>query len=431
MPTMKINRLLYILLVSAITIAGFSMYKQNDMGHISFSFAEFSFETNLLVFGAAILCALFIFLFFIKTIQVIIGVFVYFGSKRQKRLLKKARLSMSRGLIEYAEGRFQQSEKILLQHIKYSDNRLLVYLTAARAAQQLGAHERRDEYLRLAHIDTPNADLAISLTKAELQLAHNQNEQALATLTQLNELSANHTYVLTLLANTYKHLHDWDKLNKILPQLKKHSNFSADSFLVFEISVCNGQSSNLAKDGEHNNTGAEPLINFWKDAPQHLKVLPDVLEHYAKQLIYLNAEDEAEKVLRLYLNKNWQESSIILYSELDVTVDNKQLEMAENWLKNHQHNAYLLLALGKMSTTRSLWGKARNYLEASIAIKPMPENYLKLARLLEENMNDPAASQEYYRQGLHLLTGHYGEEILNNDNHDFEPETPQLKIVKT
>ncbi len=333
---------------------------------------------------------------------------------------------MSQGLIEYAEGRFKQSEKILLQHIRYSDNRLLVYLTAARAAQQLGAHERRDEYLRQAHIDTPNADLAISLTKAELQLAHNQNEQALATLTQLNELSANHTYVLTLLANTYKHLQDWDKLNKILPQLNKYGNLSAESFLSFEINVCNGQLSNIAK-----NKDAQPLIKFWDDASNHLKTLPDVIEHYAKQLIYVDAADEAEKVLRLYLNKNWQESSIVLYSELDVIVDNKHLEMAENWLKDHQHNAYLLLALGKMCITRSLWGKARNYLEASIAINPMPENYLKLARLLEENMNEPAASQEYYRQGLHLLAGHYGEEILNKDNHNFEPETPQLKIVKT
>ncbi len=426
MPTMNINRLLYILLISAITIAGFSMYKQNDLGHISFSFAEFSFETNLVVFSAAILCGLFIVLIFIKLIQAITGVFVYFGSKRQKRLVKKARLSMSQGLIEYAEGRFKQSEKILLQHIRYSDNRLLVYLTAARAAQQLGAHERRDEYLRQAHIDTPNADLAISLTKAELQLAHNQNEQALATLTQLNELSANHTYVLTLLANTYKHLQDWDKLNKILPQLNKYGNLSAESFLSFEINVCNGQLSNIAK-----NKDAQPLIKFWDDASNHLKTLPDVIEHYAKQLIYVDAADEAEKVLRLYLNKNWQESSIVLYSELDVIVDNKHLEMAENWLKDHQHNAYLLLALGKMCITRSLWGKARNYLEASIAINPMPENYLKLARLLEENMNEPAASQVYYRQGLHLLAGHYGEEILNKDNHNFEPETPQLKIVKT
>lgn len=425
------NRLLYVLLLSAITIIGFSMYKQNDFGSISFSFAGFSFATNLVVFIAAVLCCLFVISILFKSFQAIKNVFIYFGSKRQKRLQEKARLSISQGLIEYAEGRFEQSEKVLLQHIKYSDDRLLVYLTAARAAQQLGAHERRDEYLRLAHTETPNADLAISLTKAELQLAHNQNEQALATLTELNKLSENHTYVLILLANTYKHLQDWDNLKEILPQLKKHVNLSAESFLSFEICVCNGQLTNLTKTINLHKTGSLPLIEFWQETDAHLKALPIVVEHYARQLIAIDSAGEAEKVLRLYLNKNWEESTIILYSELDVLIENNQLEMVETWLEDHQHNAHLLLALGKICISRALWGKARNYLEASIAINPMPENYLKLARLLEENMDDPAASQEYYRQGLHLLAGDYDDSALEKIDQDVESETPQLKIVRT
>lgn len=419
------NRLLYILLLSAITIVGFSMFQQNDLGRISFSFANFSFETNLLVFGSAVLCGLFIVLLLMKSWQLLTRAFVYFGSKRIQRNEEKARLSLSQGLIEYAEGRFEQAEKVLLQDIKYSDNRLLIYLTAARAAQQLGAHDRRDDYLRKAHIEAPNADIAIGLTKAELQLAHDQNEQALATLTQLNMLSPNHTYVLTLLANTYKHLHDWDNLKEILPSLKKFGNLSAESFICFEVLVCNGQLSNLTK-----NKSADLLISLWKDTAHHLKSLPSVVEHYAKQLVAVEAAGEAEQTLRLYLNKNWQESTIILYSELDVVVDIKQLEMAETWLKEHQQNAWLLLALGKRCYSLSLWGKARNYLEASIAINPMPENYLKLARLLEEHMDNETAAQEYYRQGLHLLTGECHEKIIEKEE---EPEQilPQLKIVKT
>ncbi len=425
------NRLLYILLISAMTIIGFSMYKQQDLGHINLSFGDLSFETNLLVFCAALLSCLFVVLVLIKTYQLIKSPFVYFVQKRKQRIKEKARLSLSQGLIEYAEGRFKQAEKILLQHVEHSENRLLVYLSAARAAQQLGAHERRDEYLHKAHIEAPDAEIAIGLTKAELQLTHDQNEQALATLTQLSEISPNHTYVLTLLANTYKHLQDWDNLKNILPALNKHSNLSAESFLCFEVIVCNGQLTNLTRETQPGHSASQALISYWTDTPQHLKSLPDVIEHYAKQLIFVDAADEAEKLLRLYLNKNWQESTIILYAELDVMVDKKQLEMVESWLKDHQQNAFLLLALGKMCNSLSLWGKAKNYLEASISINPMPQNYLRLARLLEEHMADPAAAQEYYRQGLHLLAGDYGEEVLNKDAHIFERETPQLQIVKT
>lgn len=420
------NRLLYVLLLSAITILGFTMFQHKDLGFISFNFVGFAFETNLVVFIAAALSGLFVILLLNKTLHLIKDLFIYFGEKRKKRLIEKARLSLSQGLIEYAEGRFESSEKILLQQIKYSDNKLLVYLSAARAAQQLGAHERRDDYLRKAHIEAPDADVAIGLTKAELQLAHDQNEQALATLTQLNKLSKNHTYVLTLLANTYRHLQDWDNLRKILPDLKKYGNLSTASFLSFEISVCNGQLTQLSK-----NRNSNDLITFWSNTSHQLKVLPEIIQHYARQLIICDATGEAEQVLRLYLNKNWEENTIILYSELDVMVDNKQLEMAESWLTDHQHNAWLLLALGKMCMSHSLWGKARNYLEASIAINPMPENYLKLARLLEEHMEEASAAQEYYRQGLHLLAGDYGLEILEKNSNDFERETPQLKIVKT
>lgn len=425
------NRLLYILLISAITIAGFTMYKQNDLGRISFSFAEFTFETNLVVFGTAAVCLLFTVLVVVKSLHYIKAIFIYLSSKRIERLEEKSRLALSQGLIEYAEGRFAESEKILLQQVKYSDNRLLVYLSAARAAQQLGAHDRRDEYLRQAHIEAPDADIAIGLTKAELQLTHDQNEQALATLTQLNELSPNHTYILTLLANTYKHLQDWDNLENLLPQLKKYGHLSAENFLSFEIIVCKGRLRNLAKDAIIDHKASDTLLGFWKNTSHHLQVLPEVVEHYAKQLIHTHAAGEAEKVLRLYLNDHWQESTVILYSELDVMVDNNSLEMAESWLKDHQYNAYLLLALGKMCASHSLWGKAKNYLEASISINPMPENYLKLARLLEEHMSEPVAAQEYYRQGLHLLAGDYGEDVLEKHAHDFERETPQLQIVKT
>ena len=424
------NRLIYILLISAVTITGFSMYKQNDLGHISFSFANFSFETNLLVFGTALLCCLFFFLLIIKTYQLIESIFISLGQKHKQRIKDKARLSLLQGLIEYAEGRFQRSEKILLRQIEHSEYRLLVYLSAARAAQQLGAYDRRDEYLDKAHFEAPDANIAIGLTKAELQLAHEQNEQALATLTLLNEVSPNHTYVLTLLANTYKQLQDWDNLKSILPALKKHANLSAESFLNFEVIVCNGQLSNLTRKTEMEHSGSQPLILFWTNTPQHLKTLPDVIEHYAKQLIFIDAAGEAEKILRQYLNNNWHESTIILYAELDVMVDTKQLEMVESWLNDHQQNPHLLLALGKMCTSLSFWGKAKSYLEASLAVNPMPQNFLRLARLLEEHMADSAAAQEYYRQGLHLLAGNYVEEVLNQAVQDYARETPQLQIVK-
>ena len=88
-----------------------------------------------------------------------------------------------------SEGRFEQAEKILLKQVSHSDTELLNYLMAARSAQQQGAYDRRDEYLRLAHKAMPSADIAIGITQAELQLSHNQYEQALATLNHLSSIA--------------------------------------------------------------------------------------------------------------------------------------------------------------------------------------------------------------------------------------------------
>ena len=81
-----------------------------------------------------------------------------------------------------------------------------------------------------------------------------------------------------------------------------------------------------------------------------------------------------------------------------------------------------------MCARMSLWGKARSYLEASLSVQPMPVTFLKLAELLEDHMNEKAQAQDYYRHGLHMLSGDYGEDMLAND---FERvvETPELKII--
>lgn len=420
------NRFLSVIVITLVTVAGFAMYTQQDIGYIQAGFGDYKLETSLLIFGSASLAALFVFFFLLQVFLWFKNVVHYFGARRKTRLTEKARDALSNGLIELAEGRFEKAEKLLLQQVQHSDNALLVYLAAARAAQQQGAHERRDDYLRKAHASTPTAEVAVGLTKAELQLAHGQHEQALATLTHLYQLAPKHAYVLTLLGKTYQRLSDWENLKGLLNDIKKQGILSTDKMLELEIETWKGLLSNRAHLNNY-----EQLNTLWSNIPHHLKSIPDMVEHFARMLMNIGASGKAEEVLRQYLNSTWHESTIILYSELDVLVDNKQLDAAENWLKEHQHNAYLLQALGKMCVGRNLWGKARSYFDASLAVSPMPETYLQLAVLLEEHMNEPEQAQENYRQGLHLLVGDCGKKALEKSGSDFQRESPKphLKVV--
>ncbi len=419
------NRLLFALLIAPVCYAGYLMYDKQDLGILQLSFAEYELKTNLLVSGAALLAGLFCILAIIQLFTWLQRIIDYFGSQRQQRLTEKARNALSSGLIELAEGRFDKAEKLLLQQVDHNDNALLAYLAAARAAQQQGAHERRDAYLRKAHTNTPTAEIAIGLTKAELQLTHSQYEQALATLTHLYELSPKHAYVLHLLGKTYQQLSDWEKLRDILKDIKQLNLLPSTKILKLEIETWCGLLNDPVVSKNY-----DSLNTLWQDVPDNLKQLPEITEYYANLLINAGATNQAEELLRNFLDSNWHESTIMLYSELNVQVENTPLETAEKWLQDHQHNAYLLLALGKMCMTQALWGKARHYFEASLSASPMPVTYLQLAHLLDNHMKEHSLAQQYYRLGLEHLVG---KDNIANLVHEkeiiSENVKPNLKLV--
>lgn len=424
------KRVLFAMFAACLIAGGYAMYVQQDAGSLQIQFAQYHFETDLLKVGIASLVLVIALIILSSVYSLLKRLAGLFGSKRAQRLADQARLSLEHGLIELAEGRFDKAEKLLLHKVSHNENALLCYLSAARAAQKQGAHDRRDEYLRKAHKSKPTADIAIGLTQAELQFSHGQYEQALANLNNLHTLSPKHAYVLYLLAKTHNKLHEWDKLRKLIPQLHKSNALPPEKLLPLEISTWKGLYKQCA---EENNS--ERLIKYWKETPKQLKGLPDVIENYAAKLISINCDGEAEKVLRDHLNNSWNESTVILYSQLNVLSDNKQLDNAQDWLQEHQHNPYLLFALGKMCILRNLWGKARNYLEASVSIKPMPQTYLLLATLLEEHMDELPLAQGYYKQGLLLLSEecgidsktHYPEKAASDNSHEIK--TANLKII--
>ena len=420
------NRLLFVLLASAIVIAGYTMYAHNDLGLLQLSFADYYYEASLFEAGVVILAAILAVALSLYGFRLGKRFAGLFAEKRAVQQVEKARHSLVQGLIELSEGRFARAEKILLQKIEHNENALLVYLAAARAAQYQGAHDRRDEYIRLAHQCAPNADIAIGLTQAELQMGHNQLEQALATLTHLNELSPQHPYVLKLLAKTHDRLADWESLRELLPDIKKSDAVQDEKLESLEIDTWCGLISDRGRTGD-----IDLLTQLWDIIPRNIKQIPEVIEYYATELVKLHASGEAEQVLRDYLSNNWVESTVMLYSELDVMASDQQISIAEGWLQQHQHNEHLLYALGKMCMSKNMWGQARTYFEASLAARPMPATYLKLAQLLEDQLENPGQAEEFYRQGLHMLTGDYGEEALANAENDFQRVImkPELRVI--
>src|SRR5690606_13388461 len=194
-----------------------------DPGYVLISYGQWSVESSLALLLLVIVITFTALYYAIRATKGLVMLPARVRGWQERRRVRKAHSALSRGLLEMAEGRWDSAETTLIKSAPNSDNQLLHYLAAARAAQRQGAPQRRDHYLYLAHKSMPNADVAVGLTQAELQLAHHQMEQALATLTHLRSLAPRHPYVLRMLMKLYRELRDWEHLRDLLPELRKRN----------------------------------------------------------------------------------------------------------------------------------------------------------------------------------------------------------------
>lgn len=302
---------------------------------------------------------------------------------------------LTRGMIAVAEGKFAHGEKMLARAASTSDSPLFNYLQAARAAHLQGRDDRRDEWLRLAYKETPEAANAVLLTQAEFQLDRGQNEQALATLRRLDENSKDHAHALSLLGRLYFELEDWGALAELLPRLRKNSQLKPETLDTWTVRV---HRETLSRAGDN-----DAVTKAWKAVSRAHKSEPTLLEAYYTSLMRTGQHDRVEKELATALKSNWQGPLVRLFGLVESSNTSKQLKSAESWLKNHDDDPDLLLAAARLCLRNELWGKARSYLETVIGLRPTPEAYQEYGALLNQ-LGDADAAATAYRDGLGMVT---------------------------
>ena len=374
--------------------AGVGVVLSRDTGYVLLAFGNYTVEMSLALL-ILLLLVLFVALYFgirllIRTLHLPADVREW----QQRRGSRLAQQAMTRGLLEMSEGNWRTAERRLVRFADRSETPLLNYLAAARAAQLQGAHDRRDGYIRLAHETMPSADVAVSLTQAELQLADQQLEQALATLKHLRSVAPKHNYVLRLLRRLYEQLGDWEHLRELLPELRRRKVESEAELQRLETRTYRAllEQAFLANDSRR-------LGMAWAEVPRALRQDPQLLGDYTGYLQETGEDKQAEKLLRETLRKHWDTGLVETYGLLETAEPGKQLSHMEKLLLDHPDDPTLLLTLGRLSLRAQLWGKARGYLEACIGRNGPPQAYRELGQLMER-MQEPDKAIEVYRRGL-------------------------------
>jgi len=318
---------------------------------------------------------------------------------RQHRHQRRAEKYLTQGLIHMTEGRWKQAERDFCKAAPYSRAPYVNYLCAARAAQELRAVDRRDDYLRLAYHNNPDASLAVGLTQAELQLSQQQTEQALATLKHLENKQPGQNQVKQLLLDTYTDLNDWQSVLNLIPSIEKTSLYPREQIQAKQFDAYAG----LLKEAGHLND-KQKLNTIWLNIPRKLKQHFYLIEAYVTERLKFEDTTDCEVLLKGALKRQWDHMLVRLYG-LVIAIDPvKQQVTAESWLHNHSRDPVLLLTLGRLCMRNQLWGKARDYIQESIEVQANPEAYYEFARLHEHEGNREDASV-CYEKGLALATG--------------------------
>lgn len=384
-----------LLIVIALTVA-LMLQIRADSGYVLLSYGSYSLETSLIVLLVALLLVFFGLYLALRTLVATIKLPSRAKQFSRKRLRQKAADSLQTGLLQLAEGNWDQAQKRLANHADNSRLAVVHYLGAARAAQQADDIANRDAWLTKAYQAAPHSEVAIGLAKAELQLQANQLVHALATLRMLREKHPHHSYVLRLLALTHIQLNEWQELEALLDDISAAKAFDKQGLLELRAKLRRNrieQITEMALSGRHGQA-AEHLAAFWKRLNKSERDDIDTLVNFAKAEHASNNDKRAADLIESVLKKQWQAEAAALYGWLDIE-QKRALKAVESWLATHGDQPELLLTAARVCMRYKLWGRARSWLTHLSTSKPSEEVWRELAALEESQGNNVQAAKAW------------------------------------
>lgn len=348
----------------------------NDPGYVAVNVGRSLFETTVPVF----LLLLVGFYFLVRVVLGSLGARRRLAGLRSERRRRRAREDTQRGLLDLAAGRWKSAEELLTRSAGEADSPAANYVVAARAADLLDAVDRRDEWLARAQEAAPGERAAALVTLAEMQMRRGQDAAALQTLEQLDASGDLNSRGLELTARLCQKLGRGEQLRQLGPRLRAAKELPDDK--VNEL-LAQVQLEEVRAAGERRDATAVEAA--WSHVPGGMRRLPQAVAVQARALAGSGQPTQAEKVLRESIDERLEPALVRLYGELPPADDAlAPLERAERWLRKAPEDADLLATCARLALSAELIGKARSYLEASLARKASPENALIYAELLEQ-----------------------------------------------
>ncbi|HEX9181974.1 MAG TPA: heme biosynthesis HemY N-terminal domain-containing protein [Burkholderiales bacterium] len=390
--------LLWLLAVFA-AAAALAVFARFDQGYVQIAWGQWRIEMSLLLACGLALGAFAALYALVRLARHTLALPAYVSGWRARRRRDRAHQALAAALQAWLEGRYVRAEKEAAQAFEGGVAQGVAAVIAARAAHELGAPERRQQWLERA--DAAGAQSAAHLSRAVMALAERDYARARESLRSLQDSGARHIATLRLLMRAERGMRNWEEVLRLTAQLAKRDAIAPGMAEDFRSQA---HVELLAQAAAERGAFEER----WDRIPTRERANARVAAAAARHATALGLAPLAREALEEALAAEWDATLAGLYGTLPslepaarLAEARLRIERAERWLLEREQDAALLAALGRLCVAAELWGKAQSYLEASLAFGESRDTHLALARL-HERFSRTAEAQRHYRRAADL-----------------------------
>lgn len=363
-----------------------------DPGRVAVTWGGWTLESSAVFFCAVLLGGAVILHYTLRLLRGLLRLPDLLRRWRGDRRALQAEELLARGLLRMLAGDWRLAERDMKRWAARGCNPMLGFLHAARAADAQGAVRRRDHYLAEAAASVRDP-VALVLTRAALLPGLPDARAELARLAARDAAVADTPAARRLLLDDALERRAWGEARRLLATAQRDGSMDSDAIAGVERRIA-AASIAAAQNGE-------ALATAWAGIPRDLRRDPDLLARYVRARLRQGSAADCEPLIAEALARDWDSALALVYGDVQGENPERQLRIAEGWLKRHGADADLLLTLGRLAVRAGADERGRAWLEESVQLRPSIAACRELGRWFDSH-GDSATALRHYRDALSL-----------------------------
>jgi len=388
-------RTLFWLLILAALAVGLALAARYNDGYVLLVLPPWRAEVSLNLFLLASIAGFFVIYLLARAVSHTLALPRAVAEFRRRRQQEKAALALRDAWRLLQEGRYGQAMRCAEKVRPEPATSGMLALAGWRAAHAMRDAERSTEWAtRVREHDAAGLRAARLMTEAEFALEDRRFDDARDALQQLAAHQGRHIAALRLSVRAEQGLGNWREVARLVRQLEKHQALTAEQAAPIRSRAVREALRSLREDPSR-------LMRYWRELDDGDRAEASLALETARALAAAGDCREAQRVIEDALDENWDASLVLAYGECGQAGEPAgdvlgRIAHAEKWLQRMPRDGALLLTLGRLCRQQQLWGKARSYLEAALAIAPSRAAHVELAQLLDQ-LEESALAVRHYR----------------------------------